>query len=108
MSGDLRNPSKSIPSGTLNGLLVTFIAYALVIISMGATIGRETLYTNLNVIQDVCSPRLGIGRLQNYRVTVPDQYFTAFDFDGRIRDVVLLRSHGCHRVRKVFAGAGPR
>jgi potassium/chloride transporter 9 len=56
MSGDLRNPSKSIPSGTLNGLLITFIAYSLVILAMGATIGRDTLYTNLNVIQDVCVP----------------------------------------------------
>ncbi|KAI5784931.1 amino acid permease-domain-containing protein [Pyronema domesticum] len=53
MSGDLRNPSKSIPTGTLWGLLFTFFSYALVIFSMGATIARPTLYKDLNVIQDV-------------------------------------------------------
>jgi len=55
MSGDLRNPSKSIPKGTLHGLLFTFVAYTLVILAMGATISRETLYTNTNVIQGVSS-----------------------------------------------------
>ena len=53
MSGDLKNPSKSIPAGTLHGLLFTFVSYTLVIVSMGATISRDTLYTDLNVIQDV-------------------------------------------------------
>lgn len=53
MSGDLRNPSRSIPKGTLQGLLLTFVAYTLVILSMGATIRRESLYKDLNVIQDV-------------------------------------------------------
>ncbi|KAG0638492.1 amino acid permease-domain-containing protein [Tuber brumale] len=53
MSGDLRNPSKSIPKGTLHGLLLTFIAYTLVILSMGATIKRESLYKDLNIIQDI-------------------------------------------------------
>ncbi|KAI5849973.1 amino acid permease-domain-containing protein [Tricharina praecox] len=53
MSGDLRNPSKSIPKGTLHGLLFTFVAYTLVILAMGATISRETLYTNTNVIQGI-------------------------------------------------------
>ncbi|EPS43057.1 hypothetical protein H072_2872 [Dactylellina haptotyla CBS 200.50] len=53
MSGDLRKPNKSIPKGTLHGLLVTFISYAFVILAMGAAIKRNALYTNLNVIQDV-------------------------------------------------------
>ncbi|KAK6334114.1 hypothetical protein TWF696_002617 [Orbilia brochopaga] len=53
MSGDLRKPSRSIPKGTLQGLLVTFITYAFVILAMGASIKRTTLYTDLNVIQDV-------------------------------------------------------
>ncbi|KAF3929060.1 hypothetical protein ABW20_dc0104492 [Dactylellina cionopaga] len=53
MSGDLRKPNRSIPKGTLQGLLVTFISYAFVIFAMGATIKRQALYTNLNIIQDV-------------------------------------------------------
>ncbi|EWC46247.1 hypothetical protein DRE_04418 [Drechslerella stenobrocha 248] len=53
MSGDLRKPSKSIPKGTLHGLLITFITYTVVIFAMGTSIKRTALYTNLNVIQDV-------------------------------------------------------
>lgn len=53
MSGDLRSPSKSIPSGTLYGILLTFVSYALVIIAMSASISRSTFYKNVNVIQDV-------------------------------------------------------
>lgn len=53
MSGDLRNPSKSIPSGTLYGILLTFVSYALVIVAMAASISRLTFYRNVNVIQDV-------------------------------------------------------
>jgi len=52
MSGDLKNPSKSIPKGTLYGLGTTFVLYALVILAMAATITRESFYKNANVIQD--------------------------------------------------------
>ncbi|KAI9823642.1 MAG: hypothetical protein M1819_001155 [Sarea resinae] len=52
MSGDLKHPSKAIPKGTLSGLLLTFLAYALVILAMAATITRESLYNDVNVIQD--------------------------------------------------------
>lgn len=68
MSGDLRNPSKSIPRGTLHGLMLTFVAYTLVILSMGATIRRESLYKNLNIIQDVGTPPVGSGRVGSGRV----------------------------------------
>jgi potassium/chloride transporter 9 len=53
MSGDLKNPSKSIPKGTLGSLALTFITYALVILAMAASITRESLYNNVNVIQIV-------------------------------------------------------
>ncbi|KAJ5175293.1 uncharacterized protein N7482_001170 [Penicillium canariense] len=53
MSGDLKNPSKSIPKGTLGGLALTFIAYLLVILAMAASITRQSLYDNVNVIQIV-------------------------------------------------------
>lgn len=52
MSGDLQNPSKSIPKGTLYGLILTFISYTLVILAMAASITRASFYNNLNVIQD--------------------------------------------------------
>ena len=52
MSGDLQNPSKSIPRGTLGGMGLTFFAYALVIVSLAASITRESFYRNVNVVQD--------------------------------------------------------
>jgi potassium/chloride transporter 9 len=51
MSGDLKHPSKAIPKGTLWGIGLTFALYTLVIFAMAASIARETLYNNTNVIQ---------------------------------------------------------
>ncbi|UPX17910.1 uncharacterized protein EKO05_0008237 [Ascochyta rabiei] len=51
MSGDLKHPSKAIPKGTLYGLGLTFVLYAVVIIALAASIGRESFYNNTNVIQ---------------------------------------------------------
>lgn len=53
MSGDLKNPSKAIPKGTLYGLAVTFVSYSVVILAMAATITRASFYRHVNVIQDV-------------------------------------------------------
>ncbi|KAJ5977266.1 hypothetical protein N7501_000608 [Penicillium viridicatum] len=53
MSGDLKNPSKAIPKGTLSGLALTFVAYGLVILAMAASVTRESFYNNVNVIQIV-------------------------------------------------------
>ena len=52
MSGDLRNPSKSIPKGTLWAMLSTFLAYLVVILSLAASTTRGSLLRNENVIQD--------------------------------------------------------
>lgn len=52
MSGDLKNPSKSIPKGTLYGLAMTFVTYTLVILAMAATITRASFVRDVNVIQD--------------------------------------------------------
>lgn len=51
MSGDLKHPSKAIPKGTLYGLALTFFSYAIVVLSMAATITRASFYQNTNVIQ---------------------------------------------------------
>ena len=53
MSGDLKDPSRAIPKGTLSGLALTFVAYVTVVFAMAAAITRETFYRNVNVIQDV-------------------------------------------------------
>lgn len=52
MSGDLKNPSESIPRGTLSGLALTFFSYSVVILGMAASITRESFYRNVNVVQD--------------------------------------------------------
>lgn len=53
MSSELRKPSKSIPKGTLWGLLFTFICYAFVALSMSCSIPRETFYRDAQIIQSV-------------------------------------------------------
>ncbi|KAF9370942.1 hypothetical protein CPB97_002344 [Podila verticillata] len=53
MSGDLEDPSKSIPSGTLWAVGTTFCAYTCIVILMGGSISRSTMYTDLSVLQDV-------------------------------------------------------
>jgi potassium/chloride transporter 9 len=53
MSGDLKNPSKSIPEGTIKGLMITFVLYSLVIISMGSAIPRQLLHVDIGIIQTV-------------------------------------------------------
>ena len=52
MSGDLKNPSKSIPKGTLYGLATTFLLYTLVIFAMASTITRASFVKNTNAIQE--------------------------------------------------------
>ncbi|CAN6604331.1 vacuolar cation-chloride cotransporter 1 [Trichomonascus vanleenenianus] len=53
MSGDLRKPSKSIPKGTLWGLLSTFVLYSVVILSIGCTVSRELLHKDVQIIQSI-------------------------------------------------------
>ncbi|KAL7937181.1 amino acid permease domain-containing protein [Trichoderma chlorosporum] len=50
MSGDLQNPSKAIPKGTLWATLTTFIVYFTVILSMAAAITHESFLANDNII----------------------------------------------------------
>ncbi|RYP66413.1 hypothetical protein DL771_007822 [Monosporascus sp. 5C6A] len=50
MSGDLRNPSKAIPKGTLWGMLSTFILYLVVTLSMASSITHASFVRHTNVI----------------------------------------------------------
>lgn len=52
MSGDLTNPSRSIPKGTLYGIALTFVLYCLVIISISGSCSRDLLYRDLEVMRD--------------------------------------------------------
>ncbi|CAO3566393.1 unnamed protein product [Mortierella alpina] len=53
MSGDLEDPSKSIPKGTLWAVGSTFCVYTCIVVLMGGSISRSTMYTDLSVLQDI-------------------------------------------------------
>ncbi|KAK1453865.1 amino acid permease [Colletotrichum melonis] len=50
MSGDLVNPSKDIPKGTLWAMMTTFIAYLVVVFSMASTTTHASFLNNTNII----------------------------------------------------------
>lgn len=52
MSGDLRNPSKAIPVGTLWAMWSTFATYFLVILSLASSTTHESLLFQPNIIQE--------------------------------------------------------
>ncbi|KAG0051867.1 hypothetical protein BGZ83_003230 [Gryganskiella cystojenkinii] len=60
MSGDLEDPSKSIPSGTLWAVGSTFCVYTFIVVLMGGSISRSTMYTDLSVLQDISVSPLSI------------------------------------------------
>lgn len=53
MSGDLRDPKKSIPGGTMWAIFVGFLVYGGVAYMFTRMAGRETLIGNLTVMRDV-------------------------------------------------------
>ncbi|KAL2129795.1 hypothetical protein VTI74DRAFT_7286 [Chaetomium olivicolor] len=52
MSGDLRNPSKAIPIGTLWAMFSTVVAYLLVILALASSTTHASFLRNANIIQD--------------------------------------------------------
>ncbi|ORZ30905.1 amino acid permease-domain-containing protein [Catenaria anguillulae PL171] len=50
MSGELKDPSRSIPKGTLYGILVTLSLYILSLLVMACTIPRDLLVTDLGIL----------------------------------------------------------
>ncbi len=55
MSGDLANPAKSIPRGTLSAVLVTGVIYLAMAVFLGACSPREELITNNLVIKEIAA-----------------------------------------------------
>jgi len=53
MSGDLKNPSRSIPSGTLWSIVATAIVYAVMAIFIAGCRPADVLVTNFSVIGDI-------------------------------------------------------
>jgi amino acid transporter len=53
MSGDLKNPAKSIPSGTLLAILVTAIVYALMALFLAGTRSADALVSDNLIISDI-------------------------------------------------------
>ncbi|SCW00535.1 LAFE_0C06326g1_1 [Lachancea fermentati] len=53
MSSELRKPSKSIPKGTLWGLVLTFGCYLVVILAIGSSVPRKSLHADVQIIQTI-------------------------------------------------------
>eukprot|EP00045_Choanoeca_perplexa_P015906 m.206806 g.206806 ORF g.206806 m.206806 type:complete len:938 (-) comp17113_c0_seq1:1520-4333(-) len=52
LSGDLANPAKSIPVGTLWALVTAFVIYTALIVTMGGSFTRYNLKTDQNLFQN--------------------------------------------------------
>ncbi|MBT8485451.1 MAG: hypothetical protein HKO59_15895 [Phycisphaerales bacterium] len=55
MSGDLRDPSRSIPRGTIAAVLVALVIYAAEMVWLALSVDRDTLLTNNLVLLEIAS-----------------------------------------------------
>ena len=53
MSGDLKNPKKDIPLGTISAIMVGFIVYILLALGFGFFVNRELLLQDYNVVMKI-------------------------------------------------------
>eukprot|EP01138_Halocafeteria_seosinensis_P005582 gb/GECG01005705.1/.p1 GENE.gb/GECG01005705.1/~~gb/GECG01005705.1/.p1 ORF type:complete len:1090 (+),score=107.31 gb/GECG01005705.1/:1-3270(+) len=58
MSGDLKDPGKSIGRGTLMAVFTAYGTYIALIFAIGASVKRHVLLNNLNVMQDISPEKL--------------------------------------------------
>ena len=65
LSGELKNPSSSIPKGTIGGTIFTFIIYFVIFILTAATCNRELLYHECMYMfyMDMWGPFVAIGNV---------------------------------------------
>merc|ERR1712137_1527406 len=54
MSGDLKDPGKSIPRGTLGAIAVTFVFYVILVFTLAFTVVNETLIENEFILESIC------------------------------------------------------
>jgi potassium/chloride transporter 9 len=54
LSGDLKDPAKSIPIGTIAAVGSAIVIYCTLVVTMGASFPRSTLQTNMNAMQEAC------------------------------------------------------
>ena len=53
MSGDLKNPGRSIPSGTIAAIVFTALVYLAMAWTLAASVPRDTLQTNSFIVADI-------------------------------------------------------
>ena len=54
LSGDLKDPAKSIPNGTIAAVSTAFCCYVLLVIGQAGTCSRSAMQYDLRVLQDAC------------------------------------------------------
>lgn len=102
MSGDLEEPSKSIPKGTLWAVGSTFCVYTCIVVLMGGSISRATMYSDLSVLQDVRLRTLSIlQRRQLYLCSNLYSWHPCSLLGRHIASVHCLRSSSRLSIRNI-------
>ncbi|MCB9882584.1 MAG: amino acid permease [Planctomycetes bacterium] len=104
MSGDLRDPGRSIPRGTLLSILVTGIVYASMAFLFGSSASRDSLVTNPLVIHEVAWSPLWI-TIGVYAATLSSALGSLMGAPRILQ--ALARDHIFRSLRFFAVGHGP-
>ena len=65
LSGELKNPSRSIPKGTISGTVFTFVIYFILFLLTSVTCNRELLYHECMYMfyMDMWGPFVAVGKV---------------------------------------------